>query len=242
MHSLRRIWHWVRSQNKTLFSTRFLFQWQFFSSYLNSSCSMIFEKLIIFQIHDFSICQNRESLADHTQLSRKNSSFMKLFFQTSYLPLKNRRDRRDFLSHRPWFINEGKLCVPAFQGGLRNIQTTDFQFVSRKWWKPLLWDFLSFWGSRDEKAVPVLFVFEEGLQGRRSSPFWRSNEFHKEDFLLQGKEAQRVKNPDVSFPAIRRLLLHIGAKGIRLLFHWVIGEKDYPVQTRSPDWGIPDVF
>ena len=42
MHSLRRTWHWVRSQNKTLFSTRFLFQWQFFSSYLNSSCNMIF--------------------------------------------------------------------------------------------------------------------------------------------------------------------------------------------------------
>ena len=45
MHSLRRIWHWVRSQNKTLFSTRFLFQWQFFSSYLNSSCNMISENV-----------------------------------------------------------------------------------------------------------------------------------------------------------------------------------------------------
>ena len=242
MHSEKGILHWIKNFFRSQFLLDSYFNGNFFPHIwiLHAEWSLIswsYSKFMIFQY--VRIGKVSQIILNYQERILHLSNF---FFKPDIFPWKIEGTGGIFLVLDLWCGNSGKLCIPAFQGGLRNIQTTDFQFVSRKWWKPLLWDFLSFWGSRDEKAGPVLFVFEEGLQGRRSSPFWRSNEFHKEDFLLQGKEVQRVKNPDVSFPAIRRPLLHNVAKGIRLLYHWVIGEKDYPIQTRSPDWWIPDVF
>ena len=164
MHSLRRIWHWVRSQNKTLFSTRFLFQWQFFSSYLNSSCNMISQNVDHF-LNSWRFIMRETGKVSQIILNYQERilHLSNFFSKPDILPWKIEGTWGIFLVLCPLWRNAGKQSVPEFQGGLRNIQTTDFQFVSRKWWKPLLWDFLSFWGSRDEKAGPVLFVFEEGL-------------------------------------------------------------------------------
>ena len=54
------------------------------------------------------------------------------FSKPDIFPLKIEVTGGIFLVLDPCCRNSGKLCIPAFQGGLRNIQTTDFQFVSRK--------------------------------------------------------------------------------------------------------------
>ena len=101
---------------------------------------------------------NGESLADHTQLSRKNSSFKQLFFQTWYLPLKNWRDWRDFLVHRPWWRNAGKHVLRNFK-------------EDSKIFRPLIF---SLFPENDRSRVfEIFWVFEEVVmkkQGQSCSP------------------------------------------------------------------------
>ena len=159
MHSEKGILHWIRNIFRSQFLLDSYFNGNFFPHIwiLHSACSLkswSYSKFMIFQYA--RIGKVSQIILNYQERILNLCNF---FSKPDILPLKIEGTGGIFLSIVHDEEIQENIVFHHFEGGLRNIQTTDFQFVSRKWWIPLPWDFLSFWGSRDEKAGPVLFVF-----------------------------------------------------------------------------------